>query len=254
MSLIERGTQPTPDTGAATPPAGSAPNDGQTATPGESQPPVIINNDWYYDDNIKGEGDRPEWLKDKYKSAAEQAKAYVEVEKKLGAFKGAPEEYDLSLQDYPELKFSKEDPMLQDFLAKAKENGVSQEYVTELLTTYAQALTINVPDADAEMKKIGPNAQQDLQILSQWAGQHLDKEEYKAFTSMVTTANAFKVFDKLRQAATMSDITPGQPPQQRETEEQVRALISDPRYETDPAFRADVRRRMALALQGTGKR
>ncbi len=239
------GTAPvTPAAADATPPAG------------EGTPPSapIVTGDWYYDDNLKGSGARPDWLKDKYKSAAEQAKAYVEVEKKLGAFKGAPDAYDLSLQDFPDIKFSQEDPLLKDFLTNAKTNGVSQEYITEILNTYAQALTFNIPDADAEMKKIGANAAQDLQILSQWAGNYLSAEEHKVFASLVTTADAFKVFDKLRQSVTQSDIAaPQKSGTPAETEDQVRALISDPRYSTDEHFRADVRRRMSIAL-ASGKK
>ena len=37
------------------------------------------------------EGERPEWLKDKYKTVEDQAKAYNDAEKKLGGFSGSPE-------------------------------------------------------------------------------------------------------------------------------------------------------------------
>lgn len=253
MSLMEAA--------AVTPPAAAPAKtaaEGTAPAAGEGAPPAaapVVSGDWYYDDNLKGSGARPDWLKDKYKSAAEQAKAYVEVEKKLGAFKGAPDAYDLSLQDYPDIKFSQEDPLLKDFLTNAKTNGVSQEYITEILNTYAQALTYNIPDADAEMKKIGANAAQDLQILSQWAGNYLSPEEHKVFAAMVTTADAFKVFDKLRQSVTQSDVAaPQKSGTPAETVGQVTALISDPRYSTDEHFRADVRRRMSLALAAEGKK
>lgn len=245
MSLMDKAGAATPDTGDKTPPAAADANG--TPPAGDNTPPP--SSDWYYDDNIKGNGNRPEWLKDKYKTAADQAKAYTEIEKKLGAFKGAPDAYDLTLEGYPELKFSNEDPLLKEFLEKAKTNGVSQEYVTELLGTYAQALTYNVPDADKEMQLIGPNASQDLQILSQWAGNYLSPDEHKVFSSMVTTAAAFKMFDKLRQSVTQTDVAPpkgaGTP---HETVEQVTQMISDPRYDTDETFRTDVRRRMSIAM------
>lgn len=242
MSLFEKVASTTPDTGATPPPAGDA-------TPATPVAPITPNSDWYYDENIKGSGDRPEWLKDKYKTAADQAKAYIEVEKKLGAFKGAPDKYDLSLKDYPEVKFADNDPLLAEFLETSKKNGVSQEYVTEILNTYAQALTINVPNADEEFKKLGPNAQQDLQILSQWAGNYLSKDEFGTFKDMITTADSFRIFDKLRQSVTQSDIAVTKTDTKRETVEEVKKLVSDPRYDTDSQFRDEVRKRLSVAMQ-----
>lgn len=247
MSLMEKAGAATPDTGDKTPPAAGT---GEATPPAGSPPPAATPpaTDWYYDDNIKGTGERPDWLKEKYKTATEQAKAYNEVEKKLGAFKGAPDEYDLAIEGYPDLQFSQDDPLLKGFIEDAKANGVSQEYVTKLLGTYAQALTINIPNADEEMKKIGPNAVQDMQILSQWAGNILSPEEHKQLAAMVTTADTFRLFDKLRQSMSQSDVAPPGGGTPYESVEQVTALISDPRYDTDEHFRADVRRRMSIAL------
>ena len=46
---------------------------------------------WMMSEEIKGEGDAPEWFKaSKYKSVADQAKAYAGLESKLGSFTGAP--------------------------------------------------------------------------------------------------------------------------------------------------------------------
>ena len=58
-----------------------------------------INNEWYLDEGIVGQGNRPEYLEPKYKSVVEQAKAYKEARKALGAMSGAPETYDLSAFD-----------------------------------------------------------------------------------------------------------------------------------------------------------
>jgi len=228
--------------------------EGASAASGEGAgAAVVVSGDWYYDNNIKGDGARPEWFKgDKYKTVTDQAKAYSEVEKKLGAFKGAPEKYELTIEGYPDMKFSEDDPLLKDFLDSARQNGVSQEYVSELLGVYAQALTYNIPDADAEMKKIGVNAEQDLQILSQWAGNILSPEEYGIFKNMVTTADAFKVFDKLRNSGTGSEVAPPQGHVPHETRDQVLALINDPRYDTDEQFRADVRRKLSVAMAREG--
>lgn len=251
MSLLDSAGGATPDTGKATPPAATP----AAATPAANgTPPVETpSGDWYYDNNIKGDGAKPDWLKsDKYKSVTDQAKAYTEIEKKLGAFKGAPENYDLTIADHPEMKFSAEDPLIKDFIESAKKNGVSQEYVSELLGVYAQALTYNVPDKEKEMQKLGANAEQDLQILGQWAGNILTPDEFGIFKAMINTADAFKVFDKMRNAGTGSEVAPpgGKPP--TETSAQVLELIKDERYEKDEAFRTDVRRRLSIAMAHEG--
>lgn len=244
MSLLDKATPATPDTAAAAPAAPAA--DGAAAP---TTAPVVQSNDWYYDNDIKGNGDRPEWMKEKYKTVTDQAKAYAEAEKRLGAFKGAPEEYDLTLPDNPEIKFRPDDPMLQGFLEGAKKNGVSQEYVSELLSTYAEALTSTIPDAAAEMAKLGANAPQELQILGQWAESKFTPQEFEIFKRLTTTAESIRFFEKVRQISTQSDVAPpGNPHIQRETEDQVRQLVSDPRYDTDETFRAEVKRRMSAAL------
>ena len=55
--------------------------------------PTLGEGEFFLSDGIKGVGDQPEWYKaDKYKSVAEQAKAYTELEKKFGGFTGAPKD------------------------------------------------------------------------------------------------------------------------------------------------------------------
>ena len=52
--------------------------------------PELSEGEYFLTDGIKGTGEAPEWYKsDRYKSVADQAAAYTELEKKFGAFKGA---------------------------------------------------------------------------------------------------------------------------------------------------------------------
>jgi len=208
--------------------------------------------EWFYDENLKGEGNRPEWLKEKYKTIADQAKAYSEAEKRLGAHKGAPDDYNLELTDFPDVKLNKEaDPLLQEFLEDAKKNNVSQDFVTNMLGTYVKALTANIPDPKKEMERLGVNGERDVKILAQWGSSSLDKDEYQTFLKMMTTAESVRVLDKIRNLATGSEIAdPTGSSKQVDTEAQVRQMIHDPRFESDPTFRADVERRLALARKG----
>lgn len=204
---------------------------------------------WFYAENIPGTGERPEWLKEKYKSAEDQAKAYGDLEKKLGAYKGAPDEYDLSLgEEFKSTQFDKNNPVLQEFLSSAKEQGMSQESITHILQSYAKMEAINQPNLDKEMERLGVNGKQDLQILAQWASNHFTKEELTTFKSMVKTADHMKIFDKMRRQMTKADTVPTNTRTPHESAEKVRQMIHDPRYDTDSSYREEVRQKLALLM------
>jgi hypothetical protein len=195
---------------------------------------------WYYDDNQPGKDARPEWLQTKYKSVAEQAKAYVEAQKRFGAFKGAPEAYDIKLEG-SDVQFQEADPVIKEFLEQAKENNVSQEYVNKLLSTYAKAIKMSKPDPKREMEALGPNGKEDLLSLGKWADNNLSKDESSAFRNMITTADSVRVLQKLRGQMTKANTQPSQTFAPKASKEDVLKKIHDPRYATDAKYRSQVR-------------
>ncbi len=204
--------------------------------------------DWFYDDNTPGVGDRPEWLQSKFKSVAEAAKSFNELEKKFGKFKGAPEEYDTSIPDMPDMKFEEGDPVLKEFLDYAKESNASQEFVTKALSQFVKSQQFYAPDPEAEMQKLGVNAQTEITQLSEWAGQRLTPQEHEVFKSLVTTAEAFRVLQKLKGNITSNPeiATKGNyNSQPKVTEREVQELIADPRFNTDALFRKEVEQKAA---------
>ena len=54
---------------------------------------------WHYAEGVPGQGDKQEFLKDKYANITEQAKAYTELESRFGSFTGAPEAYEINLSE-----------------------------------------------------------------------------------------------------------------------------------------------------------
>ena len=198
------------------------------------------NSVWYYDENVAGTNEKPEWLQEKYKSVSEQAKAYGEIQKKLGAFKGAPDEYAINIKEEG-VKLSDNDPILKEFLTDAKENNVSQEYVDKLLNTYAKGLRYGKPDPKKELEALGPNAAQDLTSLSNWAGNTLSKDELSTFQKMMTTAESVRVFQKIKSLTNKAPTQPGATMANQPTKESILKKVRDPRYKDDPAFRKQVR-------------
>lgn len=198
---------------------------------------------WFYDENKPGEGERPEWLKEKYKSIADQAKAYNEIEKKLGKFQGAPEEYDLSIPEKPDFSFEEGDPVLDEFLSFAKESNASQEFVTKALEQYVKAQEFYAPDPQVEMEKLGVNAKAEVSQLTEWANQRLNKEEFETFKGLVTTAESFRVIQKLRRVTTSQNetaVTNNTKSEPQISERQLLEMIGDPKFNTDPLYRKEV--------------
>lgn len=200
---------------------------------------------------------RPDWLPEKFWDAKgnapaydKLAKSYSELEKqfKAGAHK-APKDgkYDLSpVKDVPQ-----DDPMLSGFLEIAKENGLSQKAVTEILSvvgaqTAAQreAMTVNVK---AEMEKLGANAKEILQDTLRWsqslvAKGVLTKDEQAELKIMAGTATGVKVLQKMR--AYYGDraipVNVGAVDGESYSKDDLQAMVGKPEYKTDPVYRKKV--------------
>lgn len=95
---------------------------------------------WFYADGVPGTGERPAFLDTKFKSLADQAKAYPELSKaqgKFGSYFGAPEkDYELKAPEGFEGQFNLEDPLLKEFLPLAKEMNLSQAAFDKLVGHY----------------------------------------------------------------------------------------------------------------------
>lgn len=199
---------------------------------------------WFWDENKAGDSERPEWLNTKYKNVAEQAKAYNEAQKKLGAFKGAPKEYDLQHDDIKDLNLSADDPHLSDFLQQSKEQNVTQEYLNKILLTYKGIIQANKPDPQKELERLGPTAITDIKTLGKWADNNLSEQESKLLKSMLTTAESVRLFEKLRGVTNRADTAPTPSNVPRETLADVKSMIHDPRYDSDENFRSKVREKL----------
>ncbi len=118
MSLLDEGTITTPD--STTEDSGAI-----EGNPGEGTETPS----WYWDANTPGQGDRPEFLPEKYKSVADVAKAYKELESRLGT---APKEYDFSKgESWIESDYEP----FQQMAEFAKSKHVPQDVMDKMLET-----------------------------------------------------------------------------------------------------------------------
>jgi len=204
------------------------------------------NGEWFLTEDVKGEGDAPDWLSDRYKTVADQAKAYKELEKKMGSFSGAPDEYEIESTEALEASgFDLEDPEIQGFIDMAKDSNMSNDMLNKMLNMHAEKLTAfnNVSDDDiaeykqAELQKLGDQAPQITEYVKNFAGNNLSPEEAEILADNVDSADMLlvmkKIIDQTRNAplvgnqANASSIT---------SKDEARKLLANPKYGKDDAY------------------
>ena len=162
---------------------------------------------WLWGDDITGAGDKPEWFKDsKYKTVAEQAKAYTELEKRLGGFIGAPKEgYQLS----EELGISSDDPSVKAVLDVLGKSNASNEVANELISSYVQAQQAQEEARFAkELELLGTNADYRINAVKEFAASALPSHLQETLQGMVTSAAGVEVIEALMKKAQGSVVAP----------------------------------------------
>ena len=152
---------------------------------------------WYLTETVPGDGEGPEWFKaDKYKTLADQAKAYPDLEKRFGAFVGAPEDgtYKINPPEGVEITFEEDHPLFQEFNKWAAEKQFSQDGYDGLIDILARYELSMLPDMGQVKQQLGDNADSRINTMNQWAKSNLSEDEYKAYKEAQTQTNAASVF------------------------------------------------------------
>jgi hypothetical protein len=150
--------------------------------------------EYFLTNGIKGIGDRPEYyLHDRYDSIAEQAKAYPELEKKFGAFKGSPKDgYSM-----PE-GIEKDDGLMEELIKFGTDSNMSQDsfdQAWELLTTQNDAA--DQISSEAEMAKLGDRGEERIKHIEQFMKNTLDSDQYERLRYGVSTALQVELIETL---------------------------------------------------------
>jgi hypothetical protein len=191
------------------------------------------------------EGEKPEWLKDKYKSVEDQAKAYAELEKKFGGFTGSPEgDYEMKVPEGISGEYDMDDPRIEWFQDVAKENNMSQATFDQMLSGFVKMeQEANDPEAakNIEIQALGKNANARLRDLGDWGKANLDTDQYEGFKGLATTAAGVQVLEALiaktgegKMPTSNTVRSPGL------TKEMLDDMIADPKYQTSAAYRSEV--------------
>lgn len=211
--------------------------------PGDSTPT------WWIDKDVPGTGDRPEWLADKFKSVADMATSYSELEKKISSMPNAPESYDFSKH---ESVFKKDHPAMKELQDFYKENKITQDVLDK---TFSSILEYTKIDEAAEKAKLGEDADARIKELNNWAESNFSQDTFKALTDNMVTVDAIKAMEEVRKK--MVDNIQSPPKDGTGASEAVdRKAVEDEmyanyeKYQTDAAYRQQMDRKLeALARQ-----
>lgn len=197
--------------------------------------------EWFASEGVAGVGDKPEFFNsDKYKTVADQAAAYPELAKKFGGFTGAPDEYKTSMPDGIEGEIQADDPMLAKFTTWAKDNSLNQDAFTSLQHMFIENEFNNQgAGRESELAALGDNAQSRLQNISDYAKANLSEDEYAGILEATTTAAGVTAIEALIAKTRTSIPTSPAVIDTGMSHSDIKARMSDPRYASDPAFRAE---------------
>jgi hypothetical protein len=212
-----------------------------------------------------GAADRPEWLLDKYKTPEDQAKAYRDLygrfskktdllrdEVKAEVLAEAGAEYgksigvpdDVAGYAYPVGFEPPAEAVDQSLRAWAKKHNVSPEGFHELVRdVHGQT----VANHAAEKEKLGKSADERVARVNRWIGANVDKAHFGQVRRVMTTAEGVAFIEHIMGVSAESGFAPGDGNNANPalTREDIRAMQADPKFGTDDAYTAKVRKAWA---------
>ena len=219
---------------------------------------------------------RPDWLPEKFNSPADMAKAYAELEAKLGGkstektepkqeqSKGDPKADDY--KDTPIAKsiasatdeFEKDGKLSDETYAALEKQGIGRDYVDSYIAGLQGKADQQRGSLDNQLiTEIG--GADAWNTLASWGKDNLSDDEIDAFNVTMESGNVAAM--RLAIAGVQAQMQKSQPkiPQLMQGKvnasavtpyssvDEVRADMRSKKYETSPAFRAEVQRRLAVS-------
>jgi hypothetical protein len=192
--------------------------------------------------------ERPEWLPEKYSSGEDLAKAYKELESKLGnkeedirnklleeiqteAFGDRPDSAgDYQLPDIVDDDLAVDNELLQWWSEHSFENGYGQEEFQKGIEMYAQAVNGSQPDLEAEASKLGDNANDRIQAASMFANKFFPEQSLPAIERMCESHEGILALEAIMEATKDGSFSDGAQPTGQTTQAELDQMMQDPRY------------------------
>lgn len=199
---------------------------------------------------------KPEWLPEKYNTGEDLAKAYKELESKLGtkeedirsklmeeiqseAFSDRPETAgDYQLPETIDEESAVDNKLLSWWSEHSFENGYSQEEFEKGIAMYAEAIGDSQPDIQAEAQKLGDNAEQRIEAASLFANKFFPEAALPAIERMCESHEGIIALEAMMEAMKDGSFAGDTQPTAGASEKELREMMNDPRYwrERDPLF------------------
>ena len=220
----------------------------QAEAPTQEGLPPAEERDFVVAEDLEPKEERPEWLPEKYKTGEDLAKAYKELESKLGtkeedfrakfmeeiqaeAFKDRPETAgDYQLPDFVDEEAAVDNELLQWWSEHSFENGYSQDEFQKGLEMYMNAVQGDMPDAEAEMQKLGDNANARIEAAALFANQFFGEEHMPSIERLTETAEGLQTLEFIMEKMKSPSVNADSNPVGQITEESLRAMMEDERY------------------------
>ena len=211
------------------------------------------------------EAQQEQRLAGKYKNAEELEAAYLELQKKLG--ENTSEE---TVEEEPQEEESSDTSLLDQLWEEAKAENYSQETLQKLakadpnelakmyLDYRSKAENSSQPQmtaADASNLKNAVGGEAKYNEMIGWASQNMSEQEIELYDSIMDRGDPAAAYFAVQALAyryqdangVEGNLVQGKPPSTgsgfRSQAELVQAM-SDPRYDSDPAYRQDVARKL----------
>ena len=208
------------------------------------------------------EGDRPEWLDEKFKSPEDLAKAYKELEKQQSR---NAERSKSKGEEEPA-------PAINDAISKAQEEFAESGELTDKM--YVELEKAGIPSAFVDAYIAGQEAmvtsqaldiqqaiggRENYEAMTDWAQENLNESDIDAYDEIVTSGSVEQAKMAVQGMYARFLSGGGKPPNLTqgstsgdgvkpfESAAQVTEAMSDPRYSKDPAFRDTVEKRLAAS-------
>jgi hypothetical protein len=134
-------------------------------------------------------------------NVANMIKSGYNLEKKLGAFTGAPESYEIPTPDYLEGDINTDDPYLQEFMTLAKDSNMSQDSFQKFMDVHLRASIAPPVDLSEMQKEIGPEFNAMRSNMAGFFKNRLDDDSFKALNGLINSPESFKALYNVYKAS-----------------------------------------------------
>lgn len=185
---------------------------------------------YFLSEGVEAQGEAPDWFKgEKYKTVADQAKAYTNLEKMHGeltnkykAFGDAPEAYEVSIPDG--LTINADDPVFVMAQEWSRENNLSQDGFNNLVSLYGQIEAAQIQAGDEyQAEQIAQI--ENFESRSQNINDYLSANGLEALADVATSKETLEALEKVLDMAGKPSLNPEGEATTLPTEEDIQKLM-----------------------------